>query len=264
MYHTENRAFSISYDGKLVETYILPDNTVKTQNNRQLVQQAFDALINQHNHVQDIDVTQSYVFYDVQWNTVQDFIIDFQFHNDLAEVKGAVTRYVKAISDVYPRWDVGFVSIRDGQPEDGFIIASQTRTIGYNNNSPKMPVSETGWYTGNKNRFSGNTMFRIGLTEAQLELALIEAQEAERKEPIYRDYTNGRQRPLLLFHLLSLREDKQPPFITNLPALSVSFPNSAVVKTVDYIVSPVWLKQLREGQPETQEEEDDFDPESLG
>ncbi|MBK8025132.1 MAG: hypothetical protein IPK19_27945 [Chloroflexi bacterium] len=64
-------------------------------------------------------------------------------------------------------------------------------------------------------------------------------------------------------HLLGLREENQPPFVTNVPALSISFPNSSVIKTVDYIVGPVWLKQLQEGQPELQEEEDDLDPESL-
>jgi len=135
-----------------------------------------------------------------------------------------------------------------------------------------VPASELGWYTGDKNRFSGNTMFRIGLTEPQLEQAMAEAAEAKRKEPIYRDYTNARQRPLLLFHLLSLREKgqppqpPQPPFVTNIPALSINFPNSdiKVIRTVDYIVNPVWLKQLREGQPEAQEEEDDLDPEPLG
>lgn len=264
MYHTESRSFSISYDGKLVETYILPDNPLKTQSNRELLRQAFDRLITQYKYIQDTGGTQSYVFYDVQWSTVQDLIIDFQFHGDLTEVKGAVSRYVKAIADLYPLWDIGFVSIRDGQPEDDFMIASQTRTIGYNASAPRMPVSEPGWYTGNKNRFSGNTMFKIGLTEAELNRAQSEAEEARRKEPIYRDYTNGRQRPILLFHLLSLREDKQSPFATNLPALSVSFPNSAIVRTVDYIVSPVWLKQMSEGQPEIQEEEDDFDPEPLG
>jgi hypothetical protein len=264
MYNTESRPFSISYDGKLVETYILPENAAKTQSNRQLLRRSFDVLITQHNHMHDNDGTRSYLFYDVQWSTVQDFIIDFQFHDDLAEVKGAVARYVKAIADLYPLWDVGFISIRDGEPEDGFMVASQTRTIGYIDSSPRMPVSEPGWYTGNKNRFSGNTMFKIGLAESQLNQAQAEAQEAKRNEPIYRDYTNGRQRPILLFHLLSLRDEKQPPFATNVPAISVSFPNSAVVRTVDYIVNPVWLKQLREGQSEIEEEEDDFDPEPLG
>lgn len=263
MYHTESRSFSISYDGKLVETYILPENAEKTENNRQLLRQAFGMLIPQHKYMQDTDGTRSYAAFNVQWSTIQDFIINFQFHDDLSEVKGAVARYVKAIADLYPLWDVGFISIRDGQPEDGFMIASQTRTIGYNDKSPRIPVSEFGWYTGNKNRFSGNTMFKIGLNETQLSRAQVEAQDAKRKEPIYRDYTNGRQKPILLFHLLSLREDEQPPFETNIPAISISFPNSAIVRTVDYIVNPVWLKQLTDGQPENQEE-DDFDPEPLG
>lgn len=263
MYHTESRSFSVSFDGKLVETYILPENTAKTQGNRQVLEQAFNVLVSEHRHWHDKEGTRSHLFYDVQWNTVEDLIIKFQFHDDLIEDKKAVVRYVKAIADLYPLWDVGFISIRDGQPVDGFMIASQTRTVGYNDKSPRKPVSEPGWYTGNKNRFSGNTMFKIGLTEAQLKRAQAEAKEAERKEPIYRDYTNGRERPVLLFHLLSLREDKQPQFETNLPALSISFPNSAIIRTVDYIVSPVWLKQLREGQQEIQEEEDDFDPEPL-
>lgn len=263
MYHTQTRSFSISYDGKLVETYILPENVAKTQNNRQLLQQSFNILISQHNYMQDIEETRSYLVYDVQWNTVEDLILGFQFHDNLAEDKEAAVSYIKAISDLYPLWDVGFISIRDEQPTDIFKIASQKRTIGYNGTSPRVPSAEPGWYIGNKNRFSGNTMFRLGLTEQQLECSQNDATEAGRKLPIYRDYTNARQRPLLLFHLLSLREDNQAPFVTNLPALSISFPNSTVVRTVDYIVGPVWLKQMREGLSEIQEEEDDFDPEPL-
>jgi Z1 domain len=259
MYHTESHAFNISYDGKLFETYILPSDQEKTENNRKLIHQMFKSLEGTYRY----NKAQSHIFFDVQWERVEDYVLAFQFHADLEEDKNLIVRYIKTIADIYPQWDMGFVSLQNRQPEDDDIIAAQQRTVGYINGNIKTPISEPGWYTGNKNRFSANNMFKIGFTDEQLARASAEAKEEGRNDPskmIYRDYTNGRGKPLLLVHLLNLMDQEKVEQGRRIPAMSISFPNSKQLKTVDYIVGPVWLKQFKEGQQEIQEEEDDFEP----
>ena len=255
MYYTDKRTFRVSYDGKLVETYIIPEDAAKTQHNKQLLGNFFETLKDNFTYQED---KPSHVFTDVPWDKVYDFVHNFQFHSDMLDIQEAVERYIREIADTYLRWDVGFISLKGGNVEPGFMVAAQTRTVGYNSNMIRKPVSEAGWYTGNKSRFSGNSMFNIGLSSEQIDHAKREATRFERKEPLFRDYTNIRGRPLLLIHLLRLIDtykepQGQPPF----PALSVSFPNSNVVKTVEYVVGPVWLKQIQE----MTEAEDDFDAE---
>jgi len=259
MYHTDNRAFRISYDGGLIETFILPEKYEKNHENIQLFNHLFATLGNAHAPLQD--ESGSYFFRDISWETIQDLLLRFRFHDDLADRQDAVSRYIKAIADVYPLWDTGFISLRDSKPQDGFMVSTQRRTIGYINDSPRMPVSEPGWYTGNKRRFSGNSMFGIGLSVEQVAQAWAEAYDAGRKTPIYKDYTNARKRPLLLLHLLNLTDTEKNPLAVNVPAISISFPNSGVFTTIEYIVGPVWLKQLTTEEAESQEDEDDFDSE---
>ena len=58
--------------------------------------------------------------------------------------------------------------------------------------------------SGNKNKFSGNSMFEIGLDNVQIAEARKLAEDAGRKNPIFSDYTNARGKPLLMLHLLNL------------------------------------------------------------
>jgi hypothetical protein len=258
MYNTETRELIVSYDGKLIETYILPESEEKTRANQDLLQRKFSEMTTSYKYRYDIDGSRSYTIFDIPWNVIRDIIIDFQFHSDLEYQKDPVERYIREIADIYTLWDVGFISIQGGKPQNGFMIASQKRTIG-----SRHPKSEAGWFTGNKSRFSGSSMFKIGLEDDQIKQALTEAKNANREQPIYRDYTTARQKPLLLFHLLSLMEQDQEPFIHNLPALSISFPNSRIFRTVTYVVNQVWLKQLIE-ESAVEVEDEDFDQEPLG
>ncbi|NOK57935.1 MAG: hypothetical protein GFH27_549287n239 [Chloroflexi bacterium AL-W] len=142
------------------------------------------------------------------------------------------------------------------------MIAAQERNIGHNpSGQPRRPASEAGWHTGNKNRFSRNSMFEIGLDTVHIAEARKRAEDAGRKNPIFSDYTNARGKPLLMLHLLNLVDkDKDNESVISLaPALSVSFPNSDDVRTVEYVVNPVWLKQFEENQYDSPNEEDDYD-----
>lgn len=257
MYHAASRELRVSYDGKLMETHILPRSAEKNASNRRLLKTFYDHLRGLEEP--QTDRTNSLLFRDVPWDQIQDFIFSFRFHADMFDLQENIPRFIKEVSDIYPVWDVAFRSLSGRQPEAGDLIAAQARTVGYDEAGVRRPVSESGWYTGNKNRFSGNSMFEIGLSDAQMEEARALAASAERKKPLFRDYTNARGKPLLMLHLLDLVDKGNTALATLVPALSVSFPNSEYVRTVEYVVNPVWLKQFEENQYDAPDEEDDYE-----
>lgn len=263
MYYAANRAFRVSYDGKLMETHILPESSDRNDRNRYLLKAFFD--VQEKSAVPYTDKTNSLLFRDIPWEQIQDFVLRFQFHTDMFDLQENIPKFIKEISDIYPVWDVAFRSLTGKQPEEGYMIAAQERNIGHEpSGQPRRPVSEAGWHTGNKNRFSGNSMFEIGLGDDQIAEAKELARDAGRKNPIFSDYTNARGKPLLMLHLLNLvdKNKDNEAVISLVPALSVSFPNSDDVRTVEYIVNPVWLRQFEENQYDSPDEEDDYDLES--
>lgn len=262
MRYTENRVFHISYDGKLMETHIVPASQNKTELNRNLLKISYADLRNLQEPV--TDNTNSYLFRDIEWEWVQDFIMRFNFHADMFDLKESIPSFIKEVSDLYPLWDVTFRSLAGRPREEGYPIATQERDIGHTSSGlPRRPISEPGWHVGNKSRFSGNSMFLIGLDKAQLQEAQVQAVDDGRKTPIYRDYTNARGKPLLMLHILNLvdKKDDNKAMMSIVPAISVSFPNLSEFRTVEYVVGPVWLKQFEQDQYDTADDEDDYDPE---
>lgn len=260
MRNTDNRSLKVSYDGKLIETYILPEAEEKNNKNRELLKQTYQDL--QKSHPTAADETNSYLFMDISWDKIQDLVFRFQFHNDMFDLKESVPQFIQKISDLYPKWDVIFKSLKGERVENEYMIAAQKRTVGLDiSKKPRQPVSEKGWYLGNKNRFSGNSMFKIGLNSSDIQKAQELAETEDRKKPIYRDYTNIRNKPVLMLHLLNLvdGDENSEPVISLVPGLSINIPNSSEFRTVEYTVGPVWLKQYEADRYDAPEDEEDFE-----
>ncbi|NOK57934.1 MAG: hypothetical protein GFH27_549287n238 [Chloroflexi bacterium AL-W] len=100
MHYAANRAFRVSYDGKLMETHILPDSAEKNDNNRYLLKAFFDDL--KKLAVPHTDKTNSLLFRDVSWEHIQDFVLKFRFHTDMFDLQENIPRFIKEISDIYP------------------------------------------------------------------------------------------------------------------------------------------------------------------
>ena len=261
MRHAANFAFRISFDGKLKETHIIPARGVKLNNNRNLIKTLFEEL--KSNTKVDPDNTNSYLFRNIDWSKIQSFILEYAFHDIQCDLQQNLSEYTKNISDIFPLWDVAFISLSTKRPDVGFMIASQERSIGYDaTGKHKKPTSEDGWYVGNKQKVSGTGIQKIGLSEDQIELAKKYAEQSEvRKEPNDNDYSNARNRPLLMIHILDLIDKKKANqlILKNVPAIGISFPNTAEFRTVGYTVGPVWLKQFKEENTDSPDEEDDYD-----
>ncbi len=256
MRYTETRPLQVSYTGSLVETHILPASETKNQKNRELLLTFFDEL--QAVSTASRDDAKAILFRDIGWSRIQDFVLRYRFHEYMSDIQQILPSFIKETADLYPLWDVSFQSLQNQPSAQGFMIAAQERSIG------KPTESEPGWRVGNKQRFSGNNNFEIGLSSDQKKEALDSAQKADRKKPIYADYTNARGKPLLIVHLLTLidKAKSNEHLLDFAPAFSVSFPHSTKLKTVEYVVNQVWLKQFESERFDSADEEDDYDPDA--
>ena len=105
-------------------------------------------------------------------------------------------------------------------------------------------------------------MFAIGLNQKQLKHAEYLAGLADRKTPIYGDYTNARGKPVLMVHLLRLkRKQDQSTVVDNVPALSVNFPHLVREddRPIECVVGKVWLRQFENERFDSPDDEDDYD-----
>jgi len=273
MRYTEGMELNVTYNGAQKDTFLVPSSERKTTQNQQLLIEFFDDLSKAHTPIREKkrrgNQNGSWLFTDINWKTVQDFVYRFNYHVYWLEQHRGIREYIQEIADLCPVWDVVFQSLSTQGPAEGFMISTQERTIGHDEyGEPTKPPSETedGWYIGKKNRFSGNSMFKIGLSTDQILKAKNNAIENGRRNPIHKDYTNARKKPVLMVHLLNLRHKPDDNaeaeiVLANAPGLSFSFLNFAEARTVKYVVGPVWLKQLQLDQFDSADEEDDYEHE---
>lgn len=271
MRYAEGMELNVTYNGAQKDTYLVPSDERKIIRNQELLIEFFDHLSEtripfreRNNRGEEIG---SWLFTDIDWETVQDFAYRFNYHDYWLEQHRGIREYIQEIADLCPKWDVTFQSLSTKEPADGFMISTQNRTIGHDEyGRPTKPPSETedGWYIGKKSRFSGNSMFKIGLDDDQILDAKNNAVENGRKNPIHKDYTNVRKKPVLLLHLLNLQhkvdeKNEAEIVLANVPGLSFSFLDFAEARMVKYVVGPVWLKQIQLDQFDSADEEDDYE-----
>lgn len=260
----ERRTLSISYDGKLKETHILPESERKKNAN-------LSTLRNFYNHLGSIKSPEksegSLLWKGVSFEDVLTFVEDFKFHEALEEDQMAFLKYARTVSDKYQEWDVAFISLKNEKAEKDEIIpmAIQERRVGTSNTTEKninrkikRPPGEPGWYVGNKQRISGKGVEKVGLDVTQLNEAEKNAHENNRKKPTDVDFRTVRGTPLLMLHLLDLvakqNKSEKELLCSKVPALGFSFPFTGDTRSVDYIVNRVWIEQDMYDHPD---EEDD-------
>ena len=194
---------------------------------------------------------------DVSVEFVRDFLRAFQ--NDPASGKtqpGPVLNYIAGRdTDELARWDVFLPGIDPSKPGVlidrtlGFEMGCQRRSAGRRSSSRSFMVT-------NKERVASRGMEKVGLSAGRRR----EAEEAyyrAKRSQNYPDriYREKRVRPLLMVHLLDLREGSESA-AGALPvvAWSISFPSTKREEhTVQYMVNTTWYHE-QYGE-ETQEEE---------
>lgn len=209
-------------------------------------------------------------FADVPVDLVTDFIRAFRNSEGafLTAPEPVILYIEERQHDEQALWDVMFASLKPGAEKKmdsdvlGMDIHCQYRTIGDRSNDRIIRVS-------NKQRVASRGIEKTGLSDDEIgkaEIAFFAADETARKKheagnPVNfpdRIYREVRKKPLLIIHLIDLKENNQTPPVA-LPtvpvvAWSISFPaTKRPEKKVEYVVGSVWLK---ENMPDDGDDED--------
>lgn len=236
-----------SYSGLLRETYILPADVRLNVANEQLVQEFL-----QKGFGVNIEVTKKgWIAKDVNCNVMEDFLTKFKIHPLLEEEKKGVMEYLGMISDVHPKGDVLFLSLK-GNDEDAvsYRMGAQRRSA--------KPDGDA-WRT-TKARVASRGDEGLGLTDEQRNEATHWAQAYHRDglgkstEPSDVHYRKVRNKPLLMLHILKFDDVN----FKRVPAFGISFPFGDYGRTVTIAANKIWVAKMQEPMA-TVEDEEDFD-----
>lgn len=210
----------------------------------------------------------NFLWRDVPANMVIGFISGFVNCDTSIQTKsGPVTAFISnGASEELGLWDVAVISKKDGgdTPADtslGLEVFTQDRTRGDGTNDREIMVSS-------RRRVSSQGVERLGLDDGAIRKAEADYRREkglpEDAKPNFPDsiYRQVRPRPLLMIHLLDMREPVKPdqPVVRVEPesvvAWGISFPptpeTNKTHRTVEYVVNTTWW---REQYGETTDEE---------
>jgi hypothetical protein len=262
MRDAEQREFSVNYNGRLVETVIVPSDKKITEQNQKVIIDFFKKL-NNSSPIKEPGSQKAYFWSNVECKDVEQFLSDFKFHKQIKS--NAMLEYLSKVSTDYPYVDVAFISLKelkefqytllDNDRKMGF----QKRSVGTLNEEIKSPHGEKGFYVTNKQRVASRGVESVGLTKEQRDKAEAEMGNSSSKNISDVFYRDVRKKPLLMIHLLRLvhqKAGKETFLMDKVPALGIRFPVGDYSKNAKYIVNKVWLEQDMFDDPS---EEDDYE-----
>ncbi|EGF89479.1 Z1 domain protein [Asticcacaulis biprosthecium C19] len=275
MRHAEERTFKVSYDGMLRETFVLSNDPSVHDENRaeygrlyaELSSDAYKSL-RYRGGVQKIECP---VWRGVDADVVDAFLNKFRWHAHHANTQELVRKYLGRIRDRFPTWDIAFMTLKKEQGKpinfDDFKMVAQYRGAGVKDEKELMRSDEgPGYFVTGKQRVAGTGDERVGLNAEELAMAekLARENDDRKKGPTDLDFrnVNVRGRPLLMLHLIDLRDDRSDPSVSllqNAPAIGVSFPATGDFVQVDYVLNKVMIGQLAKEANDLPEEDEDQD-----
>lgn len=254
----EKVVMSIGLGNNFIETAILRRDADSLKANRAAATNLANKLKETGRGLNAAEVVQTgLLIRDVPVEPVLGFLAEFRNHVGSMLTDGdPVRRYVADRAEgELAKWDILFTSLdeRTNIPTEqisailGVPIRMQTRTAGKLSNNDTLRIT-------NKQRVSSRGVEKTGLSTEAAELAEAEYQaspEAARKDPAkplnYPDriYRGRRSRPLLIVHLLAIRDGETDELDFNpVVAWSISFPRTGMEeKRVEYVVNLVWYRQ---------------------
>ncbi|MDY0260046.1 MAG: Z1 domain-containing protein [Desulfovibrio sp.] len=234
--------------GRLVESYILPTDNRTNIKNENLIEEFWTNGL----AAQIVPTEKGWWAKDVNVAVIEDFLEKFEAHPDMADAKYAATLYLHEISDLHPKGDVVFVSLKDnGEEGSQYKLGAQKRTA--------KPWEGTAWRTA-KNRVASRGDEKLGLTPEQIEKARLLAQEYNEQDqkmsgkPSDVHYREVRNKPLLMVHILEFPDVAY----RRVPAFGISFPFGDYSHTVEIAANRVWVQNMQ-GVLDNPEDEEDFD-----
>ena len=265
MQSAERRILSISLNGKLIESMPVPSEEEINSENRQKITDLFEKLSTRYpNNVEKLDG--AYFCRDVNLEDIEEFLTQFHFHTRMTAKRDIALDYLGKIADKYPCGDVAFLSLQN-RSDNSFLdfggewkMRCQNRSVLVDSNGgevAKPPKKESGFEITYKNRIAARGAESVGLTSDQIEKAK-EASDNPRSISDH-SYRTIRKKPLLMIHLLTLRNRESEILLDKVPAVGISFPDEDYSESVECVVTKAWVRQWTQMGMFDSEKEDDYD-----
>jgi hypothetical protein len=270
MRDAETRTMRVSYDGKLVETYVVSADSTATSENRDLVMALHESLMTDHPDriVRGGQRPASKVWRGVPASVVNDFVTSFQAPPQSAEQLSSARKYLSVIKERFPVWDIAFISLRNEREEEGmtrlgdFNMVHQKRSAG--TIEGRLRELDGGLFVTNNQRVAGTSDESAGLSVEEMNVAKALARDRGRETWTDRDtrHVTVRGAPLLMLHLIDLSHEEhgtEKLLLRGAPAIGLSFPATGEFKVVEYVLNRVMLRQLEAERYDTPEDDEDYD-----
>lgn len=276
MRDAEELPLSVSYDGKLMETHVVPDAAAATEHNIGLYRALWDTLNSAHadRRVTSPDASKPYcaVWRAVPLEILSNFLASFAAHPDRGPAIASAIGYLRKTAGDFPAGDVAFMSLRGKTPAPlllgDFRMESQQRAAGLDKdgNQIRRPVAAGGYHVTSRQRVAGRGDESVGLTPEEFARAhAIAERDGKPLSDRHFRHADVRGRPLLMLHLLEITDplEEGRVLLQGAPAIGISFPHTGRYTTVEYVVNKVMLKQLEADLEDGPDEGDDFDREDM-
>ena len=231
---------------KLIESYILPISKDINQNNEKLIAEYWKAGFDRC----PIKPTEKgWTLQDVPVGVIEEFLFRFETHPSFFERKSHVIKYLRAISDRFPKGDVLLISLKEnGEDAEQFRLGFQER---------RSARKRGDVWRMSKERVASRGDEKLGLTEQQRQEAELIAHNkgGDTKKPSDIHFREVRKKPLLMLHVITPGKEAQQ----RVPAFGVSFPVGIYETEIEVVANPVWIEQMYDTSTDSPDQEDDYD-----
>ncbi|TIL42320.1 Z1 domain-containing protein [Mesorhizobium sp.] len=246
--------FQQSYSGRLLETYVVPDDTIVNQANEELIEELWKSGFGK-----TVKPTKKgWWIENADVRVIESFLSRFRTVGVSTDIKAGAVAYLRETADKHAHGDVLLISVEGaGDDEARYRLGAQERS------SAKKESPDVKAWALSKNRVASRGDESIGLSKPQLDEARRLAEEYHDKDPKKSarpsdtHYREVRNKPLLMIHVLGPVGSKNPS--DRVPAFGISFPFGDYLRTIDVVANKVWIDQMQSGTPDNPDDEDDFD-----
>ncbi len=234
--------------GRIVESYVLPEEDEINQKNEELISEYWRTGFGAGSEkiFPATPGPKGWFIADAATDELGEFLSRFQVHPSFANTKAAALEYLRAISEDHSNSDVLLISISDRDEDmSSYRLGTQDRR--------SATIPDGAWRTS-KNRVASRGDEKLGLSPVQLERA--ESLADDGKKPSDTHYREVRNKPLLMLHSLNL--GKGDSIQERVPAFGISYPPGDYTTEVEVVANKVWVEKMHGPSVDAPEDDEDY------
>lgn len=240
----EQVKFKQNLSGRLIESYTLPVSRDSNQKNENLIAEYWKSGFG-GGTITPTD--KGWTTQNVPVGVIEEFLIKFVTHPSFSGHKDAAVRYLREISDRYPKGDVLLISLgENGEKSKQYRLGVQERKSAKRNGDA---------WRMSKDRVASRGDEKLGLTQQQKQEAETKARESNAPKPSDFHFRLVRNKPLLMIHVI----DPDPPNQQRVPAFGISFPAGDYETEIEIVANTIWVAQMYDTSADSPDQEDDYD-----